>query len=314
MPLTDFVLNSIRKNKKTTLHIPLEMMGRIMSSSTYNFNEFKTYLSFAFRTSGNCKLNTEIKTEVLNDLGISERTLNKHIKSLVIKGYFGYNPKTNTLFINGLSKIKRLVFIENNFDERILGNVSFPVNIFDLNKLKFLTFSAMEQLILKHQSKYKNRLKFNEYLVDNNLSERYKNGNVSVKKQIKKIYLSEKKSKGDSIKKVNPNHFDSNLFIDDRDYLGVSNSFISNEFKRTKSWGSKMKKESSKINLLKYRKKSKFINSFPLTFNVRRYIAINFPESYNFFYTKKENDKISVYQRGYDEIISNVKLTTRRLK
>ena len=92
------------------MHIPLEMVSRIMSSSTYNFNEFKTYLSFAFRTSGNCKLNIAIKNQVSNHLGISQRTLNKHIQSLIAKGYFGYNPKTNTLFINGLNKIKKLMF------------------------------------------------------------------------------------------------------------------------------------------------------------------------------------------------------------
>ena len=35
------------------------------------------------------------------------------------------------------------------------------------------------------------------------------------------------------IKKVNPNHFDSNLFVDDKDYLGVSNSFISTSVSHT---------------------------------------------------------------------------------
>ena len=120
------------------MHIPLEMMSCIMSSSTYNFNEFKTYLSFAFRTSGNCKLNIDIKNRVCNHLDISQRTLNKHIQSLITKGYFGYNPKTNTLFINGLTKIKKIVFINNDYNEHILSKTSFSLNVSDFDKLKSL--------------------------------------------------------------------------------------------------------------------------------------------------------------------------------
>ncbi len=296
------------------MHIPLEMVSVIMSSSTYNFNEFKTYLSFAFRTSGNCKLNTEIKNEVSNHLDISQRTLNKHIKTLIEKKYFGYNPKTNVLFVNGLSKIKRLVFINNDYNERILAKTSFQLNVSDFDKLKFLTFSAMEQYILSKQSKYKYRLKLEEYLVDNNLIERYKNGNESTKNNLKKIYRTEKKTKGDSMKKENPNRFGLNLFTDDRDYLGVSNSFISDKFHRTKSWGSKIKKKSSSLGLLEYNKKSIFVNSFPATFNVRRYLSINSPIKYGRYFTRKDNNMILVFETGYDEIISNVKLTTRRMK
>jgi hypothetical protein len=287
------------------------MIGRIMSSSTYNFNEFKTYLSFAFRTSGNCNLNIEIKNQVCNHLGISQRTLNKHIQSLICKGYFGYNPKTNTLFINGLNKIKRLVYFESN-DERVLNGTSFRLNASDFGTLKFLTFSAKEQYILKKQSKFKDRLKFEDYLISQGLMERYKNGNENTKRQFKKSYNLEKKSKGDSMKKENPNHFGLNLFVDDKDYLGVSNSFISDNFNRSKSWGSKMKKKSASLELLKYNKKAKFINSFPLTFNVRRYLSINCPTSYHKLFTKRDNDMIVVFERGYDEILSNVKLSTRR--
>lgn len=294
------------------MHIPLEMVSRIMSSSTYNFNEFKTYLSFAFRTSGNCKLNIAIKNQVCNHLGISQRTLNKHIQSLIIKGYFGYNPKTNTLFINGLNKIKKLMFFENDCDKSILSKTSFLLNISDLQKLKFLTFSAKEQYFLKKQSIYKNRLKFEEYLVSEGLTKRYHYGSDNVRRQFKRTYNLKKNTKGDSIKKDNPNHFGLNLFVDDKDYLGVSNSFISDDFNRTKSWGSKMKKKSSSLELLKYTKKAKYFDSFPITFNVKKYLSINCPLTYNRLFTKKDNDMIFVFERGYDEITSNVKLTTRR--
>lgn len=294
------------------MHIPLEMVSRIMSSSTYNFNEFKTYLSFAFRTSGNCKLNIAIKNQVSNHLGISQRTLNKHIQSLIAKGYFGYNPKTNTLFINGLNKIKKLMFFENDYNERVLSKTSFVLNISDFQTLKFLIFSAKEQYFLKKQSKYKNGLKFEKYLVSEGLTQRYKCGSDNVRRQFKRTYNLEKKTKGDSIKKENPNHFGLNLFVDDKDYLGVSNSFISDDFNRTKSWGSKMKKKSSSLDLLKYTKKAKYFDSFPLTFNVRRYLSINCPLTYNRLFIKKNNDMIFVFERGYDEITSNVKLTTRR--
>jgi uncharacterized C2H2 Zn-finger protein len=54
------------------------------------------------------------------------------------------------------------------------------------------------------------------------------------------------------MRKENPNHFGINLFEDDKDYLGVSNSFISNNFNRTKSWGSKMKKKSFNLSLLNF--------------------------------------------------------------
>ena len=288
------------------------MVSRIMSSSTYNFNEFKTYLSFAFRTSGNCKLNLQIKNEVCNHLGISQRTVNKHIQSLISKGYFGYNPKTNTLFINGLSKIKRLVYFQYDYDEQILNKTSFRLNISDIGTLRFLTFSAKEQYILKFQLKYKNNLRFEEYLVSQKLMERYKNGNENTKRQLKRFYNLEKKTKGDSMRKENPNHFGSNLFTDDKDYLGVSNSFISNDFNRTKSWGSKMKKKSSLLELLKYNKKERYIDTFPITFNVRRYLSINCPTTYHKLFCKRKDNDILVFERGYDEIISNVKLTTRR--
>jgi hypothetical protein len=283
-----------------------------MSTSTYNFNEFKTYLSFAFRTSGNCKLNITIKNQVCNHLGISQRTLNKHIQSLIAKGYFGYNPKTNTLFINGLNKIKKLMFFENDCDKRVLSKTSFVLNISDLQTLKFLIFSAKEQYFLKKQSKYKNGLNFEKYLVSEGLMQRYKCGSDNVRRQFKRTYNFEKNTKGDSIKKENPNHFGLNLFVDDKDYLGVSNSFISDDFNRTKSWGSKMKKKSSSLELLKYTKKAKYVDSFPLTFNVKRYLSINCPLTYNRLFTKRSNDMIFVFERGYDEIISNVKLTTRR--
>jgi hypothetical protein len=282
-----------------------------MSSSTYNFNEFKTYLSFAFRTSGNCKLNIDIKNKVCNHLDISQRTLNKHIQSLISKGYFGYNPKTNTLFINGLSKVKRLVYLQYE-DERVLNKTSFVLNISDFETIKFLTFSAKEEYLLKKQSKYKNRLRFEEYLVSQGLLERYKVGNENVRRQFKRTYNFEKKTKGDSIKKENPNHFGLNLFVDDKDYLGVSNSFISDNFNRTKSWGSKMKKKSSSLELLKYTKKARYIDTFPITFNVRRYLSINCPTTYHKLFCKRVNNDILVFERGYDEIISYVKISTRR--
>jgi hypothetical protein len=288
------------------------MASRIMSSSTYNFNEFKTYLSFAFRTSGNCKLNIAIKNEVSNHLGISQKTLNKHIKSLIEKGYFGYNPNTNVLFINGLEKIKRLVYINNDYNDEVLTKTSFKLNVDEIKNLKFLIFSASESLILKYQSKYKSRLKFEEYLTKNGFTKRYNNGNESTKKQIRKYFLSEEKTKGDSMKKENPNRFGLNLFVDDRDYLGVSNSFISEEFNRSKSWGSKIKKESFNLKLLNYNKKVKYIDSFPITFNVRRYLSISCPTTYHKLFCKKDNDSIVVFERGYDEITSYVKLTTRR--
>jgi hypothetical protein len=288
------------------------MISRIMSSSTYNFNEFKTYLSFAFRTSGNCKLNIAIKNEVSNHLGISQKTLGKHIKTLIEKGYFGYNPKTNVLFINGLEKIKRLVYINNDYDNEVLTKTSFKLNVNEIKNLKFLTFSARESLILKFQSKYKKRLRFEEYLTKNGFTKRYNNGSESTKKQIRKYFLSEEKTKGDSMKKENPNHFGLNLFIDDRDYLGVSNTFISEKFNRSKSWGSKTKKESYNLSLLKYDKKARYIDTFPVTFNVRRYLSINCPTTYHKLFCKKDNDSIVVFERGYDEIVSYVKLTTRR--
>jgi len=285
-----------------------------MSSSTYNFNEFKTYLSFAFRTSGNCKLNIEIKNDVCNHLDISQKTLNKHIQSLISKNYFGYNPKTNTLFINGLNKVKKLVYFQYDYDEQILSKTSFRLNVSDIGTLRFLTFSAKEQYILKFQLKYKNNLRFEEYLLSQGLMERYKNGNEGTKRQLKRGYNLEKKTKGDSMKKENPNHFGLNLFTDDRDYLGVSNSFISDKFNRTKSWGSKMKKESSLLNLLTYNKKSKYIDSFPITFNVKRYLSINSPIKYGRYFIKKGGNMLNVFETGYDEIISNVQLTTRRIK
>jgi hypothetical protein len=288
------------------------MVSRIMSSSTYNFNEFKTYLSFAFRTSGNCKLNIAIKNEVSNHLGISQKTLGKHIKTLIEKGYFGYNPNTNVLFINGLQKIKRLVYISNDYNDDILTKTSFRLNVNEIKNLKFLIFSASESLILKYQSKYKRGLKFEEYLTKNGFTKRYNNGSESTKKQIRKYFLSEEKTKGDSMKKENPNHFGLNLFIDDRDYLGVSNTFISKKFNRSKSWGSKTKKESYNLSLLKYDKKARYIDTFPVTFNVRRYLSINCPTTYHKLFCKKDNDSIVVFERGYDEITSYVKLTTRR--
>jgi hypothetical protein len=297
-----------KRRVKEYMHLPLEMVNRIMSSSTYNFNEFKTYLSFAFHTSGNCKLNTEIKNQVSSHLGISQRTVNKHIKSLIDKEYFGYNPKTNTLFINGLKKIKHLVYLNENFDTHILTKTSFILNVSNFNELKFLTFTATEKLILKYQYSYKRNLKLKKYLVSNNLLERYEKGNESEQKRLKKIYQTD--TRGDSMKKDNPNR----LVIDDNDYLGVSNSFISNKFNRTKSWGSKMKKKSSILNLLEYNKKFKFIQSFPLTFNVRKYLSINCPEKYNRFFLRKENDTINVYETLYDEIIPNITLTSRRSK
>jgi hypothetical protein len=290
------------------MHLPLEMVNRIMSSSTYNFNEFKTYLSFAFHTSGNCKLNNNIKNQISNHLGISQRTLNKHIKSLIDKNYFGYNPITNTLFINGLKKIKRLVYLNGDFDERILTKTSFVLNISNFNELKFLTFTATEKFLLKYQSSYKEELKLKNYLINSNQLKRYENGNESEKRRLKRIYHCD--NKGDSMKKDNPNR----LVIDDNDYLGVSNSFISKRFNRTKSWGSKMKKKSCSLSLLNYNKKSTFIQSFPLNFNVRKYLSINYPEKYNRFFIKRDNDVINVFETLYDEIIPNISLTTRRSK
>jgi hypothetical protein len=300
-------LDSKRKVKEY-MHLPLEMVNRIMSSSTYNFNEFKTYLSFAFHTSGNCKLNTEIKNQVSSHLGISQRTVNKHIKSLIDKQYFGYNYKTNTLFINGLKKIKHIVYLNENFDKHIKSKTSFILNVSNFNELKFLTFTATEKLILKYQSSYKKKLKLKNYLVSNNLFKRYEDGSKSEQKRLRKTYQND--TKGDSMTKENPNR----LVINDNDYLGVSNSFISNRFNRTKSWGSKMKKKSFGLSLLNYNKKSTFIQSFPLTFNVRKYLSINYPEKYNRFFLRRDDNSINVYETLYDEIIPNISLTTRRSK
>jgi hypothetical protein len=284
-----------------------------MSSSTYNFNEFKTYLSFAFVTSGNCKLNTEIKNQVCNNLDITQKTLNKHIQSLISKGYFGYNPKTNTLFVNGLIKIKKLVFLKNDCDINVLSKTSFKLEYSNIKNLKFFIFSAKESYILKKQSKYKNNLLFNQYLINEKLSVRYENGSDNTKRNIKRGYNIEiNKTKGDSIKKKNPNHFGLNISDDCNDYLGVSNSFISKNFNRSKSWGSKMKKKSSSLDLLKYSKKEKFIDCFPDTFNVLKYLSINYSTSYHKLFCKRKDGKILVFERTYDEITSNVGLTTRK--
>ena len=311
--INSLILGENKNFVRTHLHLPLEVVSRIMSSSTYNFNEFKTYLSFAFRTSGNCKLDFKIKNQVCNHLGISQRTLKKHIQTLILKGYFGYNPKTNTLFINGLNKIKRLVYLQYDCNEEFLKcKTSFRLNVSDIENLRFLIFSAKEQYILRFQLKYKNNLKFEEYLISQGLIKRYKNGNESVKRQLKRLYNLEKRAKGDSMKKENPNHFGTNLFVDDKDYLGVSNSFISDNFNRTKSWGSKMKKKSSILELLKYNKKVRYVNSYPITFNVRRYLSITCPTTYHKLFCVRKDDNILVFERGYDEIISNVKLTRRK--
>jgi hypothetical protein len=212
------------------------------------------------------------------------------------------------LFINGLKKIRHIVYLNENFDERILTKTSFVLNVSNFNELKFLTFTATEKLILKYQSSYKKKLKLKNYLVSNNLFERYENGNKSEQRRLKRIYQSD--TKGDSMTKENPNR----LVIDDNDYLGVSNSFISNKFNRTKSWGSKMKKKSFNLSLLNYNKKSTFIQSFPLTFNVRKYLSINYPEKYNRFFLRRDDNSINVYETLYDEIIPNISLTTRRSK
>jgi hypothetical protein len=285
-----------------------------MSSSTYNFNEFKTYLAFSFHTSGNCKLNNEIKNEISNHLGISQRTLIKHIKSLIDKKYFGYNPKTNSLFINGLKKIQRLVYLNSDCNERILSKTSFILDITDFNDLKFLTFSATEKFLLRYQSSYKKKLAFKKYLISNNFVERYDKGNDSERRLLKKFYKSELKTEGDSMKNGNPNHFGLDVYVDDVEYLGVSNSFISNRFNRTKSWGCKMKKKSSELSLLEYNKKFKFIGEFPLNFNVKKYLSINYPLKYNRFKVKKIENTLMVYETGYDEIVSNVSLTRRKAR
>ena len=208
---------------------------------------------------------------------------------------------------NAQTKLK--VFKNKNVDEVINPKFKLP-GIPDA--AVWLEVGVGEVFIQKYQSKYKNGLKFEEYLTKNGFTKRYNNGSESTKKQIRKYFLSEEKTKGDSMKKENPNHFGLNLFIDDRDYLGVSNTFISKKFNRSKSWGSKTKKESYNLSLLKYNKKARYIDTFPVTFNVRRYLSINCPTTYHKLFCKKNNDSIVVFERGYDEITSYVKLTTRR--
>ena len=197
---------------------------------------------------------------------------------------------------------------------KIAFNKSIPVAANELNgagsfngRLDLSLFGACP-LQDPFSQEFPKKLKLKNYLVSNNLFERYENGNKSEQRRLKKIYQSD--TKGDSMTKENPNR----LVIDDNDYLGVSNSFISNKFNRTKSWGSKMKKKSYNLSLLNYNKKSTFIQSFPLTFNVRKYLSINYPEKYNRFFLRRDDNSINVYETLYDEIIPNISLTTRRSK
>lgn len=296
---------------KTHIHIPLEMMKIIVSESTYALNEFKTYLSFSLHTSGNCKLTNEFLNKISNHLGISQRTLKKHIKTLIEKKYFGYNPKTNVIFVNGLKKVRRLFYLTH-CNEHILSRTSFVLNVSEINELKFLTFTATEKQILKYQKGYKFNLKLQDYLISNNYCQRYENGSKAEKKRLEKLCRLEKSTKRDTIKKDYPNHLSVNFFEDDRDYLGVSNSFVSDKFNRTKSWGSKMKKKSSELDLLSYNKKYRFVQTFPLTFNVKKYISLVQPERYNCFFVKKENGALNLYENGYDEIIPKISLTRRK--
>jgi hypothetical protein len=75
-----------------------------------------------------------------------------------------------------------------------------------------------------------------------------------------------------------------------------------------------MKKKSSLLSLLSYNKKARFINSYPITFNIRRYLSVSNPIKYSRYFIRRDENMVNVFETGYDEIKSNVKLTTRRLK
>jgi hypothetical protein len=302
--------NPIRKY----LHIPLGMSTHILSSSTSNFNEFKTYLGFHFYTSGNCKLTTNLKNEICGLLSISSKTLNTHIKNLIEKGFFGYNKLTGTLFINGLDKV-RLLLCDNATDQEIRSlrsKYSFILKIEQLVNLKEYIFTAKEQYILNIQSSYKEKAEFNSFLSKNNFVKDYLISSSSRRNMYKKVFRNELlKLKRESLKDI-PNQFNFKITDSVNHYLGISNSFISNEFKRTKSWGCKQKKKAENINLLKTNKMYKHIITFENDFNIKKYISTNFPEKYNRFIIKKLNNKYYVFETLFDEISTNLPLTKRK--
>jgi hypothetical protein len=299
------------QQKYNYLHIPLDAAMFILSGSSYDLNEFKTYLAFAFRTSGNCKLNSDIKQDIIKQLKISERTLNKHINTLINKKYLGYNKITNSLFINSLGKIRKHIFLQTN-DKRILSKNSFILNYEDLYNLKYVIFGACETYLLRHQNIYKQKVRFKHYLDEQGLEETYNLLNTSGKLKLKHSFnLSDIKIKGDSIKMGNPNHFDKYQDKNELNYLGVSNTYIGSCFQKQKSWASKIKNKCVNLDILKTQKQYKYITNIDIGMNISKYLLINFPNNYQKMRVIRRDNKLNIYETLYDEINSNIKLSKR---
>jgi biotin operon repressor len=307
-------LKITNKPVRQYLHVPLEMSCYFLTGSTVSFNEYKTYLCIHFFTSGNIKLNNGFVETISNELNISTKTIKKHIDSLIKNKFLGYNPNTNTLFVNGLDKARKHLSLTINCENlkvRLTNKLSFVLYLDKLKNLKEVIFAAKESHMLNLQFRKKNNYLLEQFLEQNKLTNDYKLANKSRRRLILKMFRKAVKLKREPLKDV-PNQFNLNLIDNENNYLGISNDNISKQFRKTKSWGCKLKYRAKKHNFLLFNKMFKLKFEFPANFNVINYLSINDPLNLRKYKTKRFNDKCYVFECLYDNIESYIIISHRK--
>jgi hypothetical protein len=305
------------------LYVPLQLAHTILNTGVAELNMFRCYLGLSFYSSGNIKYTNELLEKVAETTAMDKKSVRNHIKTLLDKKYIGFNPKTNTIFVNGLDKLRKMFNISSR--KAFLLNIE---DIFDKNRFKALIFSSFSENTLSFQKRVKSEKFIKEQILSSALDSK-----KDVESYIKHLNLSKPSLRKRYIKSILNS---TNVFTEGREliqrvpenpknkyvenvesYLGISCSIYSDNFKRSKSWASKMKKKSVDYNFTSYQHMYKPVfQVWEKNIEFTRKAILEFDDvKFNRYAVHRVGNRLMVCEQLYDSIVINkesIKLVNRK--
>ena len=307
---------------RENLYVPLQLAHTLMNSGVAELNMFRCYLGISFCSSGNIKYTNELLEKIADLTNMDKKSVRNHIKNLISKKYLGFNPNTNTIFITGLDKLRKMFNITSR--KAFLLKVN---DILDKNRFKSLIFTSFSENTLYYQKRVKSDMFLRKQILSSALDSKkdvesyVKHLNLEKpslrKRYIKSVlYSTNIFTEGRELLQRVPNH-PKNKYIENVDtYLGISCSIYADNFKRSKSWSSKMKKKATEYNLTSYQHMYKPVfQVWEKNIDFTRKAIHQYDDvKFNRYSLHKVGNKLMVCEQLYDSITINkdiIKLVNR---
>jgi DNA-binding MarR family transcriptional regulator len=307
---------------RENLYVPLQLAHTLMNSGVAELNMFRCYLGISFCSSGNIKYTNELLEKIADLTNMDKKSVRNHIKNLISKKYLGFNPNTNTIFVTGLDKLRKMFNISSR--KAFLLKVN---DIFDKNRFKSLIFTSFSENTLYYQKRVKSDMFLRKQILSSALDSKkdvesyLKHLNLEKpslrKRYIKSIlYNTNIFTEGRELLQRVPNN-PKNKYVENVDsYLGISCSIYADNFKRSKSWASKMKSKASEYKFSTYQHMFKPVfQVWEQNIEFTRQAILEFDDNkYNRYSLHRINNRLMVCEQLYDSISINkeiIKLVNR---